>query len=91
MQPAPIGQDRLGLGIWDAGGDPRGTLVETYFASRGGLVLPPSPVLRFGSSCRHWDDETCRETWRPAMLARVDDVEGRFVAVHRTYLRPDDV
>jgi hypothetical protein len=23
------------------------------------------------------------------MLARVDDVAGRFVAVHRTYLRPD--
>jgi DNA primase len=81
-----IAQGRL---IWGAGSDPRGTLVEIYLASRKGLALPPSPVLRWASSCRHWDDDACRETFRPAMLARVDDVDGRFVGVHRTYLRPD--
>jgi len=77
-----------GRRIWEAGGDPHGTLVETYLAGRG-LIPPPSPVLRWASACRHWDDEAHRETYRPAMLARVDDVDGRFVAVHRTYLRPD--
>jgi DNA primase len=77
-----------GTRIWEAGGDPHGTLVETYLAVRG-LVLPPSPVLRWASSCRHWDDEARHETFPPAMLARVDDVDGRLSAVHRTYLRPD--
>jgi putative DNA primase/helicase len=62
--------------------------MSRFTSAAAGLVLPASPVLRWAPSCRHWDDDARRETYRPAMLARIDDVDGRFVAVHRTYLQP---
>jgi putative DNA primase/helicase len=70
--------------LWDSGRDPCGTLVGTYLRSRG-LGLPPEPVLRWAPRC--WNRETRREL--PAMLARVDDANGEFVAVHRTWLTPE--
>jgi CHC2 zinc finger/Toprim domain len=70
--------------LWTAAGDPRGTPVEKYLHHRG-LELPPGPVLRWAPRC--WNRETSREL--PAMLARVDDHDGKFVAVHRTWLLPD--
>jgi DNA primase len=70
--------------LWDRGHDPRGTLVERYLRSRG-LTLPPAPVLRWAPSC--WNREV--QGYLPAMLARVDGPDGEFVAVHRTWLRPD--
>ena len=75
---------RIAWRLWTAAHDPRGTLVERYLHIRG-LELPPAPVLRFASRC--WNRETGREL--PAMLARVDDHDGKFVAVHRTWLLPD--
>jgi CHC2 zinc finger/Toprim domain len=75
---------RIAWRLWTAARDPCGTLVERYLHIRG-LELPPAPVLRFASRC--WNRETGLEL--PAMLARVDDHDGKFVAVHRTWLLPD--
>src|ERR1700730_5993287 len=74
---------RLAWRLWTAARDPRGTPVERYLQSRG-LDLPPTPVLRFASRC--WNRETGLEL--PAMVARVDDHDGKFAAVHRTWLQP---
>jgi len=38
-------------------------------------------------AARCWNRETGKKL--PAMLARVDDINGEFVAVHRTWLRAD--
>ena len=70
--------------LWTAARDPRGTPVERYLHIRG-LELPPAPVLRFASCC--WNRETGLEL--PAMVARVDGADGKFTAVHRTWLLPD--
>ena len=75
---------RIALRMWQVAGPARGSPVEKYLRSRG-LALPPAPVLRFASRC--WNRETGKQL--PAMLARVDDANGEFVAVHRTWLRPD--
>jgi hypothetical protein len=75
---------RIAWRIWTSGRNPRGTPVEAYLHSRG-LSLPPAPVLRWTKSC--WNRETGREL--PAMLARIDGPDGKFLAVHRTWLRPD--
>jgi hypothetical protein len=75
---------RIAWRLWDHAKEARGTLVEKYLRSRG-LSLPPAPVLRFAPRC--WNRETGREL--PAMVARVDDVHGNFIALHRTWLLPD--
>jgi hypothetical protein len=75
---------RIAWRLWLDARDPRGTPVETYLRGRG-VSLPPAPVLRFAPRC--WNRETGKEL--PAMLARVDDANGNFLAVHRTWLRPD--
>src|SRR5437868_8778257 len=41
--------------------------------------------LRYAASLRRSDG-----TYGPAVLARVDDVEGRLVAIHRTWIGLDD-
>lgn len=75
---------RIAKRLWQGAARARGTLTEKYLRSRG-LTLPPAPVLRFASRC--WNRETGKEL--PAMLARVDDANGEFVAVHRTWLTPN--
>jgi putative DNA primase/helicase len=70
--------------LWTAAGDPRGTPVEKYLHHRG-LELPPTPVLRWAPRC--WNRETGQEL--PAMLARVDGSDGKFIALHRTWLLPN--
>jgi hypothetical protein len=75
---------RIALRLWDSAKDPQGTLVETYLGGRL-VALPPAPVLRFAPRC--WNRETGREL--PAMLARVDDANGEFIAIHRTWLTAD--
>jgi hypothetical protein len=75
---------RIALRLWDNAEDPQGTLVETYLGGRL-VALPPAPVLRFAPRC--WNRETGREL--PAMLARVDDANGEFIAIHRTWLTAD--
>jgi DNA primase len=75
---------RIALQLFEEAKPAGGTLVETYLRSRG-LSLPPAPVLRFSPRC--WNRETGRKL--PAMLARVDDIDGNFLGVHRTWLLPD--
>ena len=74
----------VALAIWAATTPANGTLVETYFASRG-LHLPPSPTLRFHAGLKH----PSGGIW-PAMVALVtrgvDDVP---LAIHRTFLARD--
>ena len=70
--------------IWDGAAEATGTPVVTYLAQRG-IDVPPPPSLRWAPSC--WCGET--GTWLPAMIAAIVDVDGKLVAVHRTYLRPD--
>jgi DNA primase len=74
----------IALWLWQSAGPARGSPVETYLHSRC-LSLPPAPALRFSPRC--WNRETGRKL--PAMLARVDDSDGNFLAVHRTWLLPD--
>jgi Toprim domain len=58
--------------------------VEIYLGARG-LRLPPAPVLRWLPYC--WNRET--QSGLPAMLGRVDNPDGEFAAVHRTWLKGD--
>jgi phage/plasmid primase-like uncharacterized protein len=66
--------------IWDSARDARGTSVERYLASRG-ITMPPPPSLRWASSLRRPD-----ATNAPAMVARVDSLDGELIGVHRTWL-----
>jgi DNA primase len=75
---------RIALQLFEDAEPAGGTLVETYVRSRG-VSLPPAPVLRFSPRC--WNRESGRKL--PAMLARVDDIDGDFLGVHRTWLLPD--
>ncbi|GAB4368182.1 MAG: toprim domain-containing protein [Kiloniellaceae bacterium] len=61
-----------------------GTPAETYLRRRG-LTLTLPPTLRFHPGLKH------RETGLvfPAMVAAVQDGEGRITGVHRTFLLPD--
>lgn len=72
------------LKLWHSSKPSPGTLVESYFQSRG-LHLPPPPTLRFISSLKH----PSGESW-PAMIALVTrGPDGSPIAIHRTYLARD--
>ncbi len=63
---------KAALAIWQSARPARGTLVETYLASRG-LHLPPPPTLRFHAGLKH----PLGGIW-PAMVALVTrGVDGR--------------
>jgi putative DNA primase/helicase len=68
--------------IWDAARDGRGSPVADYFIGRSITIAPP-PSLRYAPCLRRPDG-----TYGPAMVARVDDVDGRLIGVHRTWLDP---
>jgi putative DNA primase/helicase len=70
--------------IWIAGRDPRGTPVVQYFASRA-LHIEPPPCLRWVQRCWHREARAAL----PAMLARVDGLDGELIGVHRTWLIRD--
>lgn len=70
--------------LW-AGSEPAlGTLAERNLIRRGLPDLAASPALRFRGDCQHPEGSRL-----PAMIAKVVDLEGNFLAVHRTYLRRD--
>lgn len=85
--------------IWQAAQPPQGTLVEAYLARRaidtrrlGGVPK----TIRFHPALRYTVDEVVnkRKVRRvihtgPAMLAAVQGPDGRFSAVHRTWLDLD--
>jgi putative DNA primase/helicase len=69
--------------IWGAARDARGTPVAHYLAARA-IIVPPPSSLRWAGSLRRPDG-----THGPAMIARVDGLDGDLIAVHRTYLERD--
>jgi len=56
-----------------------------YLKSRG-LVVPESRALRYSPHQPYYDDKGAERGRWPALLARVDAMDGTLVAVHRTYL-----
>lgn len=76
-----IKRTEAALSIWQAAKPAGGTLIETYFGSRG-LRLSTTPTLRFHPSLKH----PSGDYW-PAMIALVtlasDDTP---LAIHRTFL-----
>jgi putative DNA primase/helicase len=71
------------LAIWHSALPPADTPVETYLASRQ-LQLPPTDALRFHPRLGH----PSRGLW-PTMLALVSSVDGKPMAIHRTFLARD--
>lgn len=69
--------------IWRESRPATGTLVEVYMRSRG-ITIPPPLSLRFHPSLKHPTG-----VFAPAMVAGVQNREGRIVAIHRTWLKPD--
>jgi putative DNA primase/helicase len=69
--------------IWEATKNARGTPVERYLAGRG-ITIPAPPCVRWLPACPHPSG-----IYLPAMVARVDNVDGELIAIHRTCLRPD--
>jgi len=89
----PDGRDdarrtELALRTWsEARAAASGTPVETYLRSRAITVAIP-PTLRFHPALFH-KDRNGAVTYHPAMIAAVQNVDVRIVAVHRTYLKSD--
>jgi putative DNA primase/helicase len=66
--------------IWDHAEDARGSPVVPYFAGRCINIAPP-PVLRRAPSLRRPDG-----TYGPAMVTRIDDIDGELIGISRTWL-----
>jgi putative DNA primase/helicase len=69
--------------IWLLSYPAAGSPVQTYLTSRG-LTTAPPPALRWAPRCRH-PSGICL----PAMVARIDNLDGELIGLHRTFLRPD--
>jgi hypothetical protein len=70
--------------IWERARDVRGSPAVRYLAGRG-ITIPLPPSLRWAPSLPRPD-----RTSGPAMVARIDGLDGELVGVHRTYLTRDD-
>lgn len=70
--------------IWSKARDARGTPVARYLAGRG-ITIPVPHSLRWAPVLRRPDG-----TSGPAMVARVDSLDGELIGVHRTWLDRDD-
>lgn len=81
--PSAAERSEIAQRIWREARPAAGTIVERYLRARA-ITIPPPASLRFAML---WHAPSRREL--PAMVARVDNVRGELVAVHRTYLRPD--
>jgi phage/plasmid primase-like uncharacterized protein len=66
-----------------------GTIAAMYLDARGIGHLIGCVDLRFHADCPHPTSTIERPLRLPALIAAVRDAEGRFVGVHRTYLRRD--
>jgi hypothetical protein len=69
--------------IWNAAQDARGTPVGHYLAGRRITIAPP-PALRWAPALRRPDG-----TNRPAMIARIDSIDGELIGIARTWLARD--
>jgi DNA primase len=72
------------LDIWRSTSSADRTTVETYLRSRS-IILPVPPCLRYHANLKHWDTGLDF----PAIVAGVQDGNGKFTAIQRTYLLPD--
>ena len=72
------------LEIWRRCVPATGTLAETYLRRRG-ITIPIPPSLRYLAAAKHKPTGLVL----PAMVAGVQGVDGRVVAVHRTFLSRD--
>ncbi len=84
--PAPSSKPRdttaAARRVWDATKPLAGTLAETYLLARGVGHVAVAPALRFHPALSHPQAPGCF----PCLVARVQDVHGAFLAVHRIYL-----
>jgi hypothetical protein len=69
--------------IWDSARDACVSPVARYFAGRG-ITMPPPPSLRWAPRCRHPSG-----VFLPAMVAKIANLDGELIGLHRTFLRPD--
>src|SRR3954454_2562525 len=69
--------------IWDRSHDARGTPAAAYFLSRG-LDISRVQSVHYAPSLRCPDGSHA-----PALVARIDDVDGKFIGVHRTWIAQD--
>jgi putative DNA primase/helicase len=69
--------------IWDAAHDARRSPVAAYLAGRGITVNTP-PSLRWAPALRRRDG-----TDGPAMIGRIDSIDGELVGIARTWLTRD--
>jgi phage/plasmid primase-like uncharacterized protein len=60
-----------------------------YLGGRGLSHLGSCPELFFRADCPHPSSTFDRPVRLPAIIAVVRDVEGKFIAIHRTFLKHD--
>jgi putative DNA primase/helicase len=89
VSPPPVGRDdaagRVALArrIWDAAGDALRSPVVPYLVGRG-ITLDPPSSLRYAPALR------CSEgTSGPAMVARIDSLDGELIGIARVWLHRD--
>jgi hypothetical protein len=77
--------------IWGAGVSATGSPVERYWHETRGLTLPIPAVIRYCAAVPYGYEKPGYppRPQRPAMIAKVQAVDGSFAGVHATYLRPD--
>lgn len=73
---------KAALSIWEASRPLKGSLAEVYLNSRGIEMERWPEVLRFHPMLRHPNFGPRL----PALICRVDDVEGKFTGIWRIYL-----
>jgi putative DNA primase/helicase len=66
--------------IWNCAREARKTPVAAYLAARG-ITMPVPPSLRWAPSLRRRDGSR-----GPAMVARIDSVDGEVIGISRTWL-----
>ncbi len=81
--PEPSPNQDHALKIWRASRPAAGAPAEAYLRGRG-ITIPIPPTIRYHPSLLHPSGRTL-----PAMVAGVQAINGRVVAIHRTFLRPD--
>jgi hypothetical protein len=73
------------LKLWNGSAPALGTIADVYLAGRGLPRLAGTEALRFRADCSH-PEESGRYA---AMVALVQDIDGKPIGIHRTYLRRD--
>ena len=66
--------------LWTAAQSPFGGPVVRYLTGRH-IALPPPPSLRYAPALRRPDGRS-----GPAMVARIESLDGELIGVHRTWI-----